>query len=143
MAPGIDARTLHALDWHVILDALAGRARTARGRAAASRPDFAADRAAAMARYAAVAEVLALEEEGGLHIPVGAVGDVADFVAAASGGAVLEGWQLRSIGETLFGLRQLRRWLDERRQVAPTLRDLAEPITVEPELLDTLRRSFE
>lgn len=134
--------TLSALDWPVVLDALARHARTMRGARAARRPDLAADLEAVTARYAAVAEVRLLELTGE-RVPVGAVSDVEELLDRAGRGSTLEGEELRLVGSCLLALRQLRRWLEEREEDLPKLRILALPIDVDPELSDTLRRSFD
>ena len=138
----LDARTLTALDWPVLLDALAGHARTLRGAAAARRGELAQDARDARARLAAVQEVWSLEEVGEI-VPVGAVHDVGALVEATSRGKVLEGHQLQDLGKTLVALDQLRGWLDLKEEVAPRLAELAAPLVVDPELRELLAEAFD
>ncbi|MFT4979296.1 MAG: DNA mismatch repair protein MutS2 [Myxococcota bacterium] len=140
---GIDDRTLETLDWAAVLHALSGHARTTLGQAAASQPDFAATRPEAVARYAAVAEVSRLELQEGLSIPTGAISDITETLDLAGGGQVLENAQLIDVGHCMVALARLRRWIDGQREVAPTLRALVEPISVDAELMDILERSFD
>lgn len=135
-------RTLDALDWPVLLRALAGHARTLRGAAAARRGALAASAVEARARYAAVEELQALEELGD-RLPVGAVHDVGELVAATSRGQVLEGAQLQDIGSCLVALDRLRGWLDDKEHEAPELAALSAPIVVDAELSEVLTGSFD
>jgi DNA mismatch repair protein MutS2 len=142
-ASGIDPRTLNTLDWGAILQSLSEHARTIQGAAAARTPDFASDRAGVMFRYAAVAEVLLLEEAPDGTIPIGGVADISEPLEGACGGRLLEAGELKAIAGCLAALRRLRRWVDDRRVDAPTLRQIVDPIDIDAELLDTLERSFD
>ncbi|MFT5684018.1 MAG: DNA mismatch repair protein MutS2 [Myxococcota bacterium] len=143
MSRGIDPRTLNTLDWDAILHALAEHARTLQGAAAARCPDFAPDRASVMFRYAAVAEVFLLEDTPDGMIPIGGVSDISGPLNGACGGRLLEASELKAIANSLSAIRQLRRWIDDRRAEAPTLRQIVDPIDIDAELLDTLERSFD
>ena len=138
----LHARTLDALDWPVVLGHLARHARTLRGKAAAERGDLADHRDAVLCQYAAVDELLLLQEAGDV-LPVGAVTDVGASVDRAGRSRSLESGELRDIGGCLDALDRLRRWLDERGDDAPELHVLASPIQVDGALLDDLRESFE
>ena len=141
---GIDPRTLQTLDWAAVLHALSEHARTLQGAAAARVPDFAHTREQAQARYAAVSEVVRLEEESeGSGIPIGGVSDISEPLEGACSGRILEAGELKSIGGCLAALQRLRRWVDDRHIEAPTLRQLVDPIDIDAELLETLERSFD
>lgn len=137
-----DPRTLQALDWPDLIEALAEQARTAAGGRAIRRlaplPNVAAIRAA----HDAVDELRALEREG-LHVPIGAVEDIGADVIAARKGEVLAPDRLRLVGAALVGLVELRHRLDEAADDAPTLYDLALGITLDPWLVDQLTTAFD
>ncbi|NOY25753.1 MAG: hypothetical protein GXP62_07750 [Oligoflexia bacterium] len=136
------SRTLSALDWPVVLDALSRHARTQRGARAAKAPDLVGDLIAVRQRYAAVAEVGRLEATGE-RVPIGAVSDIQALLSRAVRGSTLEGEDLRSVSQCLLALRHLRRWVDEQEDDIPALRILVLPIDVDAELCDTLDRSFD
>ncbi len=136
------ARTLESLDWPVLLDRLAWHARTLAGARAAESLVLADSAAGCRRLFEEVEEVRGLEV-GNDHVPVGPVGDVGGLVERCAAGAVLEGPSLQDIGSTLRALVDLRRWLWDRREAAPLLWSLAEPIVVEGEVLDLLERSFD
>lgn len=138
----LDQRSRSALDWPVVLDALARHARTLRGARAALRLELTADPALVNARYAAAAEVRALEAAGD-RVPVGAVGDIEELLERAGRGLTLDGPDLRGVSACLLALRHLRTWIEERQAEVPALRRLALPIDVDAELSDLLRRSFD
>ncbi|MEL6342964.1 MAG: Smr/MutS family protein [Myxococcota bacterium] len=140
---GIDERTLETLDWDVVLRALSALARTPLGQRAAARPDFATSREDVLERYQAVSEVIRLELEEGMHVPTGGIGDIVEILDIAGAGQVLEGEQLREVGHCMGALSRLRRWLDEQRALAPSLRDLADPIQLDVSLQERLIRSFD
>lgn len=140
---GVDGRTLETLDWGVVMHALAGHARTIMGQQAALIADLGDSREAVLLRYAAVAEAMRLEVDEGMIIPVGAVCDMREELTIAGGSQVLDIAQLMVVRDSMLALSRLRRWLDEQRDVAPVLRDLAEPISVDAELCETLERSFD
>ena len=137
------ARTLDALDWGAVLAALAGHARTERGRRACAATALAETGEEARRLLAEVAEVWRLEDEEGATIPVGGVGDVAALVERAGRGVPLDGGELRDVGAALAALDRLQRWLAGRAEEAPHLWARAERIAVDAGLLDTLRRAFD
>ncbi len=138
----LDTHSLNALDWQVILDHLSRQARTVMGAETARLSPLARDRAEALARFAAVAEVLELEARGESP-PVGEVGDIRLPLGRTARGAVLEIEELQAITRCLRGLWDLRHWIEARAEELPHLDDLAQPIAVDPELLHTLERAFD
>ncbi|MDP2315843.1 MAG: Smr/MutS family protein [Pseudomonadota bacterium] len=135
-------RTLGALDWDVLLAALARHARTTRGMARAAELGLAATAQEVRDRYAEVAEVRAAEEEGE-RIPVGGVVDVVDEVERAARGSILEPLDLRAILTSLLALKDLRGWADDHARASPRLAEMAKPIAVDPALLATLSGAFD
>lgn len=138
----LSTRSLAALDWPVLLDRLSRHARTHRGREAALRLGLVGTAVAARLLYDAVAEVWALDEAGHA-IPVGAVLDVETPLRRAARGLGLDSVELRDVGSSLVALDTLRKWVDERADLAPRIRDLAQPIQVDAELKETLAESFD
>lgn len=135
-------RTLAALDWGVILAALARHARTPRGVARAEVLGLATSAAEARDRYAEVAEVLAVEEEGD-RVPVGGVVDVVDEVDRAARGSTLEPPELRGILTSLLALQALHLWGGDNARNAPRLAAMARRITIDPTLIATLSLAFD
>ena len=139
----LDHATLGALDWPVVLDALAGHARTRLGAERASTLPLVKTVEAARRRYRAVEEVLAVEAEAGGRVPVGAVVDIREPLERARRGTTLEAEELRLIGSRLDALDQLKRWLEDRAEDAAELDSLASPIRIDPALLEELIEGFD
>ena len=139
----LDHATLGALDWPVVLDALAGHARTRLGAERASTLPLVKTVEAARRRYRAVEEVLAVEAEAGGRVPVGAVVDIREPLERARRGTTLEAEELRLIGSCLDALDQLKRWLEDRAEDAAELDSLASPIRIDPALLEELIEGFD
>lgn len=138
----LTARSLDALDWPVLLDALARNARTPMGQRAARRLSPCASAADARAAMQAVAEVRALEDAG-TPVPVGGVGDVGDTARRAAKGEVLEPETLREAAGTLRALRELGAVLYEESDTAPILGELASRIDIDGWVSDALHRAFD
>jgi DNA mismatch repair protein MutS2 len=135
-------RTLAALDWDVLLAALARHARTPRGMDRAAVLTLAESAEEARDRYAEVAEVQAVEEEGD-RVPVGGVVDVVDEVERAARGATLEPAELRGILTSLLAMQALHRWGEENAREAPRVAGQARNITLDPALIATLSTAFD
>ncbi|MFH1464576.1 MAG: endonuclease MutS2, partial [Pseudomonadota bacterium] len=138
----LNAHSLRALDWPVILDALARAARTTLGAAAAQRTPLATSRDEALRRYAAVDEALGLLCRGD-DLPLADVTDVTSHLQRAGRGAVLEPGELQAVGGSLRGLWNLRHWIEARAEELPQLDQLAQPIAVDAELLQLLETAFD
>ncbi len=139
----LHARTLDALDWPVVLGALARHARTSLGAEAAAGLPLLDEVADIRRAYVAVDELRVVEDEDGSRMPVGGVGDVREPVARAVRGTVLEAAELRSIGDALAGLDLLKRWLEARGDRAPELDAMGAGVHVDANLLDWLLHSFD
>ncbi len=134
-------RTIEALDWRFVVDALAAEARTAAGaRAAESLTDLGSI-AAVDASYDAIEEVIALEEVWPL--PIGAVGDISALVRRTTRGESLDAPQLRQVGGTLEALSALRDGLQERDELAPTLSATSHGIAHDLDLTASLMVAFD
>lgn len=134
--------TLTALDWPVVVTALAERARTSLGVAAVQALQPLPDAAAVRAAHDAVDEILALWEEG-TDLPVGGVEDVGVDAARAAKGEVLDVPELRQLGATLDSLRRLQWACLARDEQAPRLFALGERIEVDDVLADDLAMAFD
>ncbi len=137
-----EATTLTTLDWPVIQAALAEHARTLRGAEAARAVPLASDRGEVLRRYEMVRELHVLEDEGD-RIPVGSVAHIAPLLARVAKGAVLDGPELQAIGRTCRALEDLRLFLQDRAELAPTLAEQVMGIDIDWELNDRLNASFE
>lgn len=138
----LDRDTLAALDWPVVIEALEEGARTTLGRAAVRALEPLADDAAVRAVHDAMDEIIALRDEGE-HLPIGGVSDIAEPVRGAAKSRVLEGPELKQIGETLGALRDLAWFLVKNAEEAPVLWTLGERILVDDVLADELLVAFE
>ncbi len=144
----LSLRTLNALDWGTLLERFVLCARSPRGARAVSEAPLSQRRAEVLRRYQEVDELIRLEE-GGEHMPSGAVTDQGAAVARAARGAVLSAAELVAVGYALHALTELRRWVEDRntrpgQEAAPSyLWRLAEAIDVDPELQQLLSDSFE
>ncbi len=134
--------TLATLDWHVLQDALAEHARTLRGAEAARAVPLAVERGQVLRLYEMVRELYTLEDDGD-RVPVGSVAHIAPLLERAGRGSVLEGPELQSIGRTCAALEDLRLYLQERGDLAPTLARQVMGIDVDPELSRRLQASFD
>ncbi|MFT7520126.1 MAG: DNA mismatch repair protein MutS2 [Kiritimatiellia bacterium] len=138
----LDKDTLIALDWPVILDALAGRARTPLGRHAVHRLAPMLDGREISACFDAVDELDALREAG--HpITLGGIDDIRRQLVRAHKGEMLDGPDLRRVGATLGELRRLSWYLATHDETAPRLAALGDNILVDDVLADELEMAFE
>ena len=137
----LDSRTLETLDWTAVLVALTRHCRTLRGARRAAQLPLVSTREAAIKLQAAVREVITLEQDD--RMPTAAILDIDQHLPAAAAGRVLEGHELLAIGRCMVALESLRMWVVDRAEDAPELTRLAEPISVDPELMDRLITSFD
>lgn len=138
---GLLAHTLHALDWAVVTDALAGCARTLAGARGAAQVPLLDTHAAVLALYAAVAEVEALAEEG-LKLPFGGITDIEELVREAGRSAALSREELRELFPSITALDRLRRWIVAQRARCPELERRSEALALDPELVSWVGRAF-
>lgn len=138
----LDQRTLDALDWEPLQEALSQQARTALG-AEACRQLLPTDQPERIrADFDATDEVLSLWQEG-RDLPVGEVADIRAILTGAKKGEVLDGDALRQVRDTADGLDRLRSHCAMDEDDRPTLAGLAEPIVVDPVLQDELLAAFD
>ena len=133
----LDHDTLAALDWPVVVEALAEGARTAMGKAAVRALQPLPDAAAVRACHDVTDELLTLRELGE-DVPIGGVSDVAELVRGAAKARVLEGPELRLVGNTLGALRELAWFLVRHAEDTPRLWAIGEHIRIGIETLERL-----
>jgi DNA mismatch repair protein MutS2 len=138
----LHARTLDVLDWHVLVDALASKARTTLGARAVRALVPHASAAAVRADHDAIDELRALESDSG-PLPIGGVSDIADGVKRASQGAVLDRPTLREAGSTLASLRLVASRLHDFADDAPTLAGFGAQIVVDAGFAADLDAAFD
>jgi DNA mismatch repair protein MutS2 len=130
-------RTLDVLDWPFVTRELAAHARTVAGARLAADVPLARDIATISQSLDAVEEVLALADAGAGAPPVGGVEDLEDVVRRASRGEVLDLTELRAARSTLGALTDLRGYVRDNREAAPTLARLGAPIELDRALCTT------
>lgn len=138
----LDRDTLNALDWPALVEALAERARTPLGREAVRTLAPLPDAAAIRAVFDAVDELMALQEDGS-DMPVGAIHDIRRHVIRASKGEVLDGADLRQVGDSMGALRDLSWYLESHADDSPVLAELGADIFVDDVIADELAMAFE
>lgn len=123
LARELEARAKVALEWPLLLDTLAERARSAPGQARLRRLEPAATPAEARARMATVRAVLALSEQG-VELPLAEFPDVGETLARVGLGASASGAELTAVQRVLERARALRVVLVEHGGAAPELAPL-------------------
>ncbi|TVQ87346.1 MAG: hypothetical protein EA397_18690 [Deltaproteobacteria bacterium] len=134
--------TLNALDWPVVVQALAQRARTSLGAAAARALAPLPDPEHALRAFDEVDE-LELLAEAGDDLPIGGIEDIRAEVIGAHKGEVLAGPDLRRVGLTLGTLRELSWFFDRQGERVPRLAERAAAIQIDDVLADDLLMAFD
>lgn len=116
----LEAHAMAALEWPVLLDALAERARSAPGQARLRALEPAPTPAEARARMASVRAVLALGEQG-VELPLGEFPDIGETLLRVGLGASASGPELTAVQRVLERARALRAVLVEHAGEAPEL----------------------
>src|SRR5690349_18270194 len=132
----VEQKALADLGWPELLEGLAGRAHTERGRDAVRKLDFVRDANEARERSEEIGESRKLREAGE-PMPWGGISDLCESLTRAEKGGMLEGPELRAVAETLRAGAVLRKFLVARFELAPRLAARAEPIA---ELADVAGR---
>ncbi len=138
----IDQRTLDALDWGVVVEALSSCASTTLGARMARESNLLFSRDAVVRAYHEVEEVLRLQRDGAT-IPLAQIRDITDELEDASHGGSLDIQSMSRVASTIRALFDLERWLFRQRDQAPHLLDLLQDASIDPELLNLLERSFD
>lgn len=138
----LDQDTLSALDWPVVVDALATCASTPIGREAVENIEALPSAAAVRNCFDTMDELLALQEEGE-HLRLGGIADIRTTVRASAKGRVLEGSELKQIGDTMGAMRDVSWFLTRNAEENPRLWDIGNVIYVDDVLADELLMAFE
>ncbi len=138
----LDALTARALDLPALLDALASRCLTGRGREVALAAWPVRDLEVIGRWLHEVAAARGLNEVYG-GIPLGGVDDVAPEVSRAAKGGVLDVGELRHVGHVLDVLLNLGRWLSDRDDETGPLNVYVGPLSVDAGLVAELRGAFD
>ena len=133
--------SLESLDWPRLVEALADRAATARGRELCSDPPLLTDPDEIRLQLRQVTQLRQLAEVG--RLPFGGILDIRSHVTRCTKGEVLDGRTLLEVADTLAGLATLRSHLIDREEQAPDLRRPAAAIVPLPELQSRLEASFD
>lgn len=137
-----DALTSRALDLPSLLEALAARALTPRGRAVAAAAWPMRDPAAIRLALDDTGEALALHAAFG-GLPVGGVDDVAPLIERAGKGGILDKAELRHAAFVLDALVRLGHWLGDRHVDAPGLHRFVPDLTLDRDLVAELASAFD
>lgn len=138
----LHADTLNALDWPVVVEALAERARTSLGARAARDLRPLPDLPSIHQAFDEVDELQRLADLGE-DPPIGAIEDIRSEVIGAHKGEILPGPDLRRVGLTLGALRDLCWYFARHDEVAPQLAARASAILIDDVLADDLLVAFE
>jgi len=128
------ARTLEALDWAFVAEALASHARTSLGSRAAAGIDLSCDAAAIAESFDAVEEVHALSERRVGPPPVSGVEEIGDALTRAARRDVLDLAEIGAVRSTLGTLVRLQDFLSRHAAAAPTLARLGAAIDLDRKL---------
>jgi DNA mismatch repair protein MutS2 len=139
----LEGESAAALDWHDVLAALAGEARTPGGAAAARvlEPQSRLERVQTVLDAVEEAERLRCLDAG--RVPVSGIEPVQPLLDAASRGEVLEQGDLYDVSATVGALVHLKTFLESNRDDAPTIAKWSEAIEVDPALAEMLLRAFD
>jgi hypothetical protein len=141
---GVDlfARTWESLDFGVVLGALSNECRTAMGCKLALVPNFRTEVAAVQELYRCVDEVYSLPET----VPIGSGMDIEAVLTLAAKGTTLEPPELREVSACLSSLQDLVAFFEREealRWPTPHLKELVEPIYLDPQLVELLSDAFD
>jgi DNA mismatch repair protein MutS2 len=139
---GLSESSLESLDWHFVLDALAGFARTAAGKRAVLgvMPVTSVDAASELLDE--VDELAILDQCDTPALPLADIEDVAEPIQRSVRGEVLEKQQLLPIAATVNALGELVEILAGAKATAPTLYRRVDGIVIDRRLRSTLTESF-
>ncbi len=136
------ARTRDALDWAVVVEALAEGARTAMGVRAVHGLEPLTAPPQVTRCYDAIDELTVLYDTD-WRMPIGGVGDIGGDVRRAAKGEVLERDELRQVATTMMALADLHDGLCDEAEAYPVLASMAYSITVDEDLVDELDQAFD
>jgi len=138
----LEGRTWQSLDFQVVMDGLAKACQTEIGRQLAVDPRFAESLEEVHRRYETVEEIWDCVDP----VPLRSGMDIEKYIKAATSGTILEIPELREVSQALESLDDLQRWLEgtiNEKATIPRLKELGEPIYLDPELVEILKDSFD
>jgi DNA mismatch repair protein MutS2 len=138
----LHAQTREALDWPMVVRALAERARTPIGARRARALEALTEVQEVLHAFDEVDEVLALRDRGE-DPPLGGVEDIATDVVRARKGEALSGAELRRCGLSLGSLRDVSWFFERHAEDSPNLSRRAQAIVVDDRLADELLAAFD
>jgi DNA mismatch repair protein MutS2 len=130
----IFARTLEAIDWAFVAEALSSHAGTPAGRREAARIPLETDLAPILESFDAIDEVRTLEERRAGPPPVSGIEEIDDTLVRAARGEVLGLEEIGAVRATLVTLVRLQDYLARHAAAAPTLARLGAPIDLDRKL---------
>lgn len=142
MAALIQTETLELLEWSRLGQHLATFAATKRGAIAARQLEIPTTPAESLARLAQTQEVYQLESSASASLSFEGIEDISDALERAERQGILAGDELLAIATTLAGVRQLRRVIDDRPELA-TLNNLITDLRTYPELEQEIHRCID
>ncbi|MGH7164083.1 MAG: hypothetical protein ACREIS_00995, partial [Nitrospiraceae bacterium] len=120
-------RSAAVLEWDLVLEVLAGHAKSSMGAQRCRALPLETDLEAARTRFQETAEMVALREEDD-PFPSLSVPDLREAVGRASKGATLEPYELRDLSLVMGLAEEVTRYLRARRQQAAALCAVAAPL---------------
>ncbi len=137
----IQQRSLAALDWPRLVEALVERARTTLGRERSANLRLSMDVEGVRRKLRQVTQMREATREG--TAPFGGIHDVRDHVGRCRKGEILDGRALVEVADALAGCADLRRFFANSQVEVPDLRTIAEEIIPLDELQSRLATSFD
>ncbi|HEY0840162.1 MAG TPA: Smr/MutS family protein [Vulgatibacter sp.] len=138
----IAPRTLRDLGWPQVVEALASRTQTSRGRDLALDLPFLPSRGEIETSFARIAESRELLRKE-LSIPLGGAEDARELLSLAAKGAVLEAGQLMACARSIRAASRVRSFLHERRLEAPLLATMSALLPEASSLASRIESAFE
>src|SRR5688572_2596229 len=138
----LDRRTLSALDWDTVREALSAQAVTARGIVLCRDVQPLADLAAITRTLDGIDEVRAVREAE-RDVPLGDVSDIEGAARKAAKGEILDLAELRRVGGTLLALQRLASTVLGWELELPVLQEECGKIGIDGGLVATLAEAFD
>jgi len=137
----LQTQSLHALDWPEILSALAAQTRCLESQKRARELVLFARKDQAQACFQAVEELQEMEALGD-EMPTNGLVNCCVALEAAKKGRVLDLLEISQSADCIGALSRLEKWIHHRKEKAPRLGEIAQPIAVDAQLNKDLQRSF-
>ncbi len=139
----LDQQTLDALDWPLVVETLAGQARTSLGARAARELRLARCREEILELLDETGEIIGMHERGVESPPLSGIEDVRPLLERAEREETLDLDALRLTASTVAALFRLGTFFETQLQQAPVLGAAVERIDIDAALRATLERAFD